>query len=233
MKPNENPGGAIGSVRVEDSTTIDSIDTESSDWLAALRGESAARDDAVRRLHALLLRATRWQVRRMVGLLPSGSDASDLDVLARQAADDATMAVLGRLGDFAGRSRFTTWAYKFGILQASVTIRREAWRHREIPTEPTAWPYHPDPGAAPDQEAEALVVAKVLRTAIDSQLTPHQRDVLTALAINDVPVDVLADRLGTTRGALYKTLHDARARLRLALHEQGIEAPPSTRKGSR
>jgi RNA polymerase sigma-70 factor (ECF subfamily) len=46
--------------------------------------------------------------------------------------------------------------------------------------------------------------------------------VLVALALNGVPIDVLAERLSTTRGALYKTLHDARRKLRTYLEESGL-----------
>ena len=53
-------------------------------------------------------------------------------------------------------------------------------------------------------------------------MTPHQRRVLVALALNGVPIDVLAERLQTTRGALYKTLHDARQKLRGHLDERGL-----------
>jgi RNA polymerase sigma-70 factor (ECF subfamily) len=186
----------------------------------------------VRRLHALLLGATRWQIKRMRPQLPEMA-ATEMDILAQQAADDATVAVLSHQHDYAGRSRFTTWAFKFAILHASVAVRRAAWRQREIPTEPEAWPYHPDSAPLPEAEAEAVAVAQLLRTAIQAELTPHQRSVLVALAINDVPVDVLAERLGTTRGALYKTLHDARARLRTALRAQGIEPPSAQRKVTR
>ena len=199
------------------------LDAESAAWLAALGGTGAAFDDAVRQLHGLLLRAARFQVNRSRGLLPRAS-VVDLDGLAQQAADDATMAVLARLRSYEGRSRFTTWAYKFAILHAAVAVRRTAWQRREIPVEPSAWPFVTDPAPGPEQEADADALATALRRAIIERLTPHQRMVLIALAIEEVPVDVLAERLATTRGALYKTLHDARIRLRLALAEGGIDA---------
>jgi hypothetical protein len=50
--------------------------------------------------------------------------------------------------------------------------------------------------------------------------SPRQRRVLLAVVLDDV----LAERLGTTRGALYKTIHDARARLRAALKECDLDA---------
>ena len=60
-----------------------------------------------------------------------------------------------------------------------------------------------------------------LRDAVQTSLTPHQREVFAALALNGIPIDVLAERLDTTRGALYKTLHDARRKLRLTLEAAG------------
>ena len=76
--------------------------------------------------------------------------------------------------------------------------------------------------AGPDVSVEQREVLAALRRAADEVLTPHQREVFAALALNEVPVDVLAERLGTTRGALYKTLHDARDRLRKALAAAGL-----------
>jgi RNA polymerase sigma-70 factor (ECF subfamily) len=61
-----------------------------------------------------------------------------------------------------------------------------------------------------------------VRRAIGEVLTPHQRSVLVALTLNGVPIDVMAERLGTTRGALYKTLHDARRKLRGSLADAGL-----------
>lgn len=208
------------------------LDAPSDAWMSALRGTGAGKDEAVSRLHAMMLRVSRWQTQRLRHTL-GRMDVDELDVLAQQAADDATIAVLAHLDDFAGRSRFTTWAFKFAVLHASVTMRRHRWRDREIPTEPQDWPYDSDPAAGPDQHADAGDLATALRAAIATALTPHQRDVLVALAINDVPIDVLAQRLGTSRGALYKTLHDARARLRTRLTDDGFEPPPSRREAAR
>jgi RNA polymerase sigma-70 factor, ECF subfamily len=193
-------------------------------WLTPLRGSGEEHELAVVRLHALLLRACRFEAaRRRPGLSRVG--VRELDDLTVQAADDALVAVLARLDTFRGASRFTTWVYKFAIYQTAVTLRRRAWQDREVLLEPQSWLIVADAGAQPQQYADALEVAAALREGI-AALTPHQRDVLTALVLNDVPVDVLADRLGTTRGALYKTLHDARRRLRGRLAEQGFLPAP-------
>jgi RNA polymerase sigma-70 factor (ECF subfamily) len=132
------------------------------------------------------------------------------------------MSVVGKLDDFRGASRFTTWAYKFALLEAAVKLRKRAWQGREIPLEPETWNLFTSSGLEPDAEAEQGELLSTVQTAIAEALTPHQRKVLVALALNGVPIDVLAERLSTTRGALYKTLHDARRKLRTYLEESGL-----------
>jgi RNA polymerase sigma-70 factor (ECF subfamily) len=195
-------------------------DDESRAWLRDLRATGPAHDDAVARLHALLLRAARFEVARRRPMLPDlrGTEAEDVAV---EAADDALLGVLRRLDDFRGLSRFTTWAYQFALLEAGVKLRKRAWQGRELPLEPESWALFSGAGLEPDAEAEQTELLNAVRAGIE-RLTPHQRQVIVALAINGVPIDVLADRLGSNRNALYKTLHDARHRLRDHLREQGL-----------
>ncbi len=196
-------------------------DEESRRWLEELRAEGATKDAAVARLHAVLLRAARFEVARRRPTLPH-LRGDELDDIALEAADDALMSVLRRLDDFRGASRFTTWVYKFALLEAAVKLRKRAWQGREVPLEPEAWSLLSSAGLTPELEAEQSELLATLQRAIADVLTPHQRRVLVALALNGVPIDVLADRLGTNRGALYKTLHDARRKLRRHLDECGL-----------
>jgi RNA polymerase sigma-70 factor, ECF subfamily len=196
------------------------LDEESRRWLRELRATGADRDAAVARLHALLLRAARFEVARRRPTLPH-LRGNELDEIALEAADDALMSVLARLDDFRGASRFTTWVYKFALLEAAVKLRRRAWQGREIPLEPETWSLFSSSALEPDEQAEQSELLATLQRAIAEVLTPHQRRVLIALALNGVPIDVLAERLNTTRGALYKTLHDARQKLRKHLHDSG------------
>ena len=201
------------------------LDEESRTWLRDLRGDGAAKDQALARLHALLLRAARFEVaRRRPGLPHLRGD--ELDDIALEAADVALMSVLRRLDDFRGASRFTTWVYKFALLEAAVKLRKRAWQGREIPLEPETWSLFSSVGLEPEAEAEQNELVTTLQRAILELLTPHQRRVLVALALNGVPIDVLAQRLNTTRGALYKTLHDARRKLRKHLDERGLSLEP-------
>jgi RNA polymerase sigma-70 factor (ECF subfamily) len=191
---------------------------DSREWIAALRGDEGGRDAAIGELHALLLRAARFETARRRGAL-SHVRGEELDDIATQAADDALMAVLGKLDDYRGESRFTTWAYKFALLEAGVRLRRRAWQEREVVLDADAWQAVADRRATAHEELERADLLDALPGAIERVLTPHQRRVFVALALNEVPIDVLSERLGTTRGALYKTLHDARRRLRAELGE--------------
>jgi RNA polymerase sigma-70 factor (ECF subfamily) len=182
------------------------------EWITALHGPPAVRDEALAELHALLLRAARFELGRRRSML-SDVPRAEIDDLADQAADDAMVALLGKLDSFRGASRFTTWAYKFALLEAGVKARRRAWRDREVPLEDTVR----DTGPSAQQVLEDAETLRAVREAMDTTLTRHQREVFVGLALNGVPIDVLAERLDTTRGALYKTLHDARRKLRAAI----------------
>jgi len=204
-------------------------DTESRAWLRDLGSPGPSREDAAARLHALLLKAAGIEVRRRARAHPH-LRGDDLDDLALQAADDALMSILARLDTFRGESRFTTWAYKFALLEAAVKVRKRAWQGREIPLDEPDWSRVADPGSRPHEASERRELLDAVREGIAVALTAHQRDVLLALAVNGAPIDVLAERLGTTRGALYKTLHDARARLRAHLAARGLD--PRAAEGS-
>jgi RNA polymerase sigma-70 factor, ECF subfamily len=200
---------------------VPSLDPDSRRWLERLGNAGPEREAAIGELHELLLRAASFEVSRRCARLPHfrGGDQQDI---AQQSADDALVAILGKLDDFRGESRFTTWAYKFAVYEAAANVRKRAWQGRELPLEAEAWPDVTDAGPAPHREAETNQLLAAIREEIQSSLSAHQREVLVALAMNDVPIDVLAERLNTTRGALYKALHDARKSLRAALLERGL-----------
>lgn len=197
------------------------LDADSRAWLHDLRAEGPPREEALVRLHALLVRAARFEVGRRTSAL-ARVRPGEIDEIAQDAADDALVSILARLDDFRGASRFTTWAYKFALLEAAVKLRKRAWQGREIPLDDESWGAFASSTPSPDATAEQSELVAAVQAGIGA-LTPHQRRVLVALALNGVAIDVLADRLGTTRGALYKTLHDARKSLRATLADRGLE----------
>jgi RNA polymerase sigma-70 factor (ECF subfamily) len=194
---------------------------ESSRWLDALRTSGPTHDQAIESLYELLLRGARFEVsRRRAGRMDDRGET--LDDIATQAADTALVAVLAKLDSFRGESRFTTWAYKFALLEAAVSMRRRAWQEREVMLDSDSWARLAETADGPDVDAERAELLRALSRCIGADLTQHQRQVLVLLALDGVPVDVLAERLCTTRGALYKTLHDARRKLRDALADGGL-----------
>ena len=197
------------------------LDVDSREWPRALRAAGRTGEEAVARLHAMLLRAARFEVARRRSSLPH-LRGDEFDEIALGAAADALVSVLRRLDDFRGESRFSTWVYKFALLETAVRLRKRAWQARELPVEPETWNLFANLDLELDAQIEQRELLSALQTAIADALTPHQRQVLVALALNGVPIDVLAERLETTRGALYKTLHDARHKLRRHLGERGF-----------
>jgi len=214
----------------ETGSSATRAEADSEWWLTMLRADGPERDEAVAQLHDLLLRGARFELNRRRAAL-SHVRGEELDDIAMQAANDALVAVLAKLDDFRGASRFTTWAYKFAQLEAGVKLRRRAWQQREVVLEPESWTDLPDPGDGIQAGIESAELLTELRAAIDTDLTPHQRRVFVALALNEVPIDVLSERLDTTRGALYKTLHDARKKLRGTLAARGLAEPATERHG--
>ncbi len=221
-QPNSDSVAAVMREHAATHVAADALDADSRRWLKELGGGGHAHDAAVARLHELLLRAARFEVSRRRFALPflRGGDHDDL---ANQAADDALVAVLAKLHDFRGDSRFTTWAYKFALYEAAVKLRRRAWQDRELPLEPDGWSPIASAVESPSDHAEQGELIAALQTAIAESLTAYQREVLVAITVSGVPIDVLAERLNTTRGALYKTLHDARKKLRSRLAADGFE----------
>jgi RNA polymerase sigma-70 factor (ECF subfamily) len=200
----------------------EALDPESRRWVQDLGGTGEVRDAAVAGLHELLLRAARFEVARRRRAMPN-LRGGDYDDLAQQSADDALVAVLAKLKDFRGDSRFTTWAYKFALYEAAVKLRRRAWQDRELPLDPGSWDQIASAAPSPEQRGEEAELLAAVQRAIGEALSVHQREVLVAITLNGVPIDVLAERLNTTRGALYKTLHDARRKLRRRLATDGFD----------
>jgi RNA polymerase sigma-70 factor, ECF subfamily len=143
---------------------------------------------------------------------------SSLDDLACQAVADALLAITGKVGQFRGESRFTTQAYKFVIVEVSVKIGRHFWRHPSVPPGAEQWERLPARfGFDPAREAEWRDLAAAVRRAVDTELTPRQLQTFVAIVVNDVPLDALVLALGSSRNAIYKTMFDARRKLRAAL----------------
>ena len=196
------------------------LDAESRSWVQGLRSVGSEREAVLARLHSLLLRVARHEVHRRSGSLQLRGP--ELDDLANQAADDALMAIAAKVNGFRGQSRFTTWAYKFVMFEVSTKLARHFWRATTVPMEQQDWDRLPDLlGVQPHERAEWHELLAALRRAVEEDLTDRQRKVFVAIALNNVPMDAVALELGSNRNAIYKTLFDARRKLRASLAANG------------
>jgi RNA polymerase sigma-70 factor (ECF subfamily) len=195
-----------------------SVDSETAEWLASLR--DVRRDEAIGRLHDLLLRAARSEIRRRnTGGQITGPEVDDL---AHQAAADAVLLITDRIDEFRGESRFTTWAYKFVVFEVSTKLGRHFWKHRRVSSAVVEWDCLPDRlGSRPADAAEFLDLIAAVRSAADTCLTPRQREVFIAIVVEGIPLDALVTRLGSSRNAIYKVMFDARQKLHKELVNGG------------
>jgi len=184
------------------------------------------RGQAQRRLHEMLLRAARAETsRRSNRLRISGPE---LDDLAFQAAADAMISILRKLDTFRGESRFTTWAYKFVIFEVSNKLGRHFWVNPPARLDTEQWERLPDQfGYSPEDAARSRDLFDMIRATVDRELTPRQREVFVAVVVNRVPLDAVCAKLDANRNAIYKTVCDARRRIRASLVAGGyIEENP-------
>ncbi|MEV4113140.1 sigma-70 family RNA polymerase sigma factor [Nonomuraea sp. NPDC049695] len=203
------------------------MDMDSSSWLTALHSSGTKRDRALARLHVMLLRvATREAHRRGPAARIGGPE---LDDLAQQAADDAMVSLLGKLDTFRGESRFTTWAYRFVVLEVSSKLGRHFWRRPSVFSDAEDWERLPARFAVdPLAQAQQRELITAVRRAVDETLTDHQRRLFVAIVVNGVPLDAMVSRSGSNRGAIYKTVFDARRKIRSFLTANGyLEGEPA------
>lgn len=200
----------------EEAVDDPEIDLENSRWLSDLAAAGHVRETACRELHPLLLRVAKSETRRRAPLL--GLSGPELEDIAHQAAADALMAVTERLDRFRGEARFTTWASKFVMFNVASKMNRHYWHRHEVPYGQEDWSRAASRfDLGPDSEVEAQEFAAAVAAAVRENLSERQRTVFVATVLNGMPMDVLADELGSTHNALYKVLFDARKKLRAAL----------------
>jgi RNA polymerase sigma-70 factor (ECF subfamily) len=198
----------------------DEIDADSQRWLDELASDAPERGDAVARLHALLLRACWSDLNRRRGRTPVVGQ--ELEDLAHQAADDAVISILRKLDTFRGASRFTTWAYKFAIVEVSSKLGRHFWQRSAVRLDEGGWEGVPDRfGMTPEVAAQSRELLDEVRRIVENELTDRQRNVFVALVVDATPLDALVAKLCSSRNAIYKTMFDARRKVRAALVANG------------
>jgi RNA polymerase sigma-70 factor (ECF subfamily) len=195
-------------------------DPESVDWLRGLRSAGSELSEAQRRLHGMLLRVAQVEVRRRAGVI--GVCGVEVDDVAQQAADDALFTIMAKLDDFRGESRFTTWAYKFAVFEAANKVGRHFWQRRAVAMDDEDWERLPERfGVEPVDALAGRDLLAAIHASVRQSLSARQRQVFVGVVVNAVPVDVLAAELGTNRNSIYKSMFDARRKIRAFLVANG------------
>jgi RNA polymerase sigma-70 factor, ECF subfamily len=188
---------------------------QTGDLLRRLRSHGLERVEATLHVRRLLLRAARFEVERRQLSLP-GLKADELEAIACESADAALTKVLARLDELEVDRCFTTWVYKFAVVEAAARVRMLVWQMSEATGENDERSDRQNLELRLRDDVEERELSSFLKPAIEV-LSPHERHVLVALSLNGVPIDVLAGRLDSTRAAVYETLRQARAKLRDSL----------------
>lgn len=195
-------------------------------WLNELRTDGPEQQYAINDLLQYLLRAVLYFFSQNPGDLGRLAKV-ELEQVAQDLAQESLLTVLKHLDDFRGESKFTTWAYRFAINTALVEVRRRRWKNVSLDnlaadSDLPEFELQDESAEDPDRAVRQHEIWEIIRDAIENDLTPRQRQVLTALAFDDVPMDVVTERLHTNRNAIYKMLHDARTKLKKTLEERGF-----------
>ena len=203
------------------------MDAESVEWVRQLTGTGTAHEDGVRKLHELLLRAARKEAGRRAHM--HGLQGPELDDLATQAANDACVSILRKVATFRGESRFSTWAYKFVILEISAKVGRHVWKRDGVSFASDDWESLPvrlgATSNSPQEHAEGREMVAAIRKIVLQDLTEYQQRVFIAVVLNSTSMDVVSVELQTNRNAIYKALFDARKKIRRHLEEQQLLEP--------
>lgn len=210
-------------------TTARMINRTNEEWIAALqRDGDAAQTDALADLLQRLQRSIYFYLSQDRSDL-RGLAEHELAQMAEDLAQDATLRVIDNLSNFRGESQFTTWATKIAIRLAISDLRRSRYKNfslDELTADGDLLPVSTRLAASasptPEKVAERDDVMEKIELALKEALTERQYQALVAVALKGIPMDVLAERMGTNRNALYKLIHDARRKLKAHLEAQGI-----------
>ena len=202
-------------------------DRSNEEWLAQLRSTGLEQQQAIEDLRRALERAALYYVRRRAPGL-KGAATDELESLAQDAAQEATLQVLDKLDSFRGESRFLTWASAIAVGRAMTALRRRLWQDVSLDRMPDGWQEPANVAVSangwehPDLAAQRQEMWDVIRDVVAQELTQRQRDVLNQLVLNGANAEEVAKRMGTSAGALYKMTHDARRKLKAGLLKRGF-----------
>jgi len=192
-------------------------------WITDLRSRGSAQDDALADLHKIILAGLPYALSAWLA-----ADDPRFQPLAEEVAQETLLRVLDHLDTFEGRSQFTTWAHKIAVRVALTELRRKRWENVSLDelvdneVSPPPARLMADTTPSPESIVEGEDMLERLRRVMAEELTEKQRQAMIAIAIQGVPLEEVARRMGTNRNALYKLMHDTRLRLKRRLAQEGL-----------
>lgn len=203
------------------------VERTNEEWLADLRGETSAQPEALADLRERLQRSLLYYLSQERSDLRDLS-SQELAQMAEDLSQDALIRVIDNLNTFRGESLFTTWANRIAVRLAISDLRRARYKDFSLDDMTAEGDLMPNlsptselpPG--PEAATERSDVIEKINRAFEEALTERQYRALEAVALQGIPMDVVAAQMGTNRNALYKLLHDARRKLRTYLEAQGL-----------
>lgn len=196
------------------------------EWLQDLGSGGFRQEDGLKELRDRILRAMRAY---LAGNHVAGSSLASEEArqLAEDCAQEALLMIREKLGTFRGESRFITWATTVAIRILLGELRGRRWKEvsleqSRIGEDLPAWPIEDSKSRDPERALQQDEMWTMLKGIIEKELTSRQRFVLIASVFQGMPLDLVADQLGTNRDNVYKLIHDARKKLKKSLIEHGI-----------
>jgi RNA polymerase sigma-70 factor, ECF subfamily len=195
------------------------------EWLRALSASGIVQGDALKELREILIRGMRAYLAEDRGY--NSVQGSEARQIVEDCAQETLLIIQRKIGTFRDESRFTTWATTIAIRQLLGELRRRKWKDlsidpssigRDLPKRPMEAFQSDTPEIALQQNE----VWTLLKRIVEKDLTSRQRFVLTASAFQGMPLDLIADKLGTNRDNVYKILHDARKKMKECLTKRGL-----------
>jgi RNA polymerase sigma-70 factor (ECF subfamily) len=200
------------------------IDRTNEEWIDHLKTEGDQKEAALSDLRSVIASGLPYALSNYLS-----PDNPQFQSLAEEVTQDTLLRVLDHLDSFEGRSRFTTWVHKIAVRIALTELRRRRWRDFSLDSlvdeneDGVSFPsLMVDPSPNPDTLTQQGDMMQRVGRLINEELTEKQRQAMVATAIEGVPLEEVARRMGMKRNALYKLLHDARLRLKKRLANEGL-----------
>jgi len=192
-------------------------------WISDLQSSGYEREAALADLHQIILKGLPYALSKWIT-----PDDPRFQALAEEVAQETLLRVLEYLSTFEGRSQFTTWVHKIAVRVALSELRRKRWENVSLDEmvegndAPPISHLMADSSPSPEVVVEGLDVIERLQRIIAEELTEKQRQAMIAIAIKGMPLEEVAQRMGTNRNAIYKLMHDTRLRLKRRLAHEGL-----------